>query len=119
MSIKAYPLPTIDKPQDPDLEEAARILQEMKERDRIASEILEKMAIEIREVSTKKDLRTYIYLPEKIHKNHKNWLPPVYMDEWTFYNTKKNKCFSYSDTILVLAYRGDEPVGRVMGIINN
>jgi len=44
MSIKAYPLPTIEKPQDPDLEEAARILLEMKERDRIATEILEKMA---------------------------------------------------------------------------
>ena len=76
------------------------------------------MGIEIREVKTKKDLRTYIYLPAKIHKNHANWLPPVYMDEWVFYNKKKNKSFSYSDTILVLAFRDGEPVGRIMGIIN-
>lgn len=77
------------------------------------------MAIEIREVSSKKDLRTYIYLPAKIHKNHKDWLPPVYVDEWAFYNTKKNKCFSYSDTILVLAWHDGEVVGRIMGIINH
>lgn len=77
------------------------------------------MAIEIREVKTKKDLRTYIYLPSEIHKNHFDWLPPVYMDEWAFYNPKKNKCFSYSDTILVLAYRDEQVVGRIMGIINH
>jgi len=77
------------------------------------------MGIEIREVLSKKDLRTYIYLPEKIHKNHSNWLPPVYIDEWDYYNTKKNKCFSYSDTKLLLAWRDGKPVGRIMGIINN
>jgi hypothetical protein len=76
------------------------------------------MGIEIKEVKTKNDLRTYIYLPAKIHKSHSNWLPPVYMDEWLFYNTKKNKCFSFSDTIILLAYRNGEPVGRIMGIIN-
>jgi hypothetical protein len=76
------------------------------------------MSIEIKEVKSKKDLNTYIRLPEKIHKEHKNWLYPIYSDEYTFYNPKKNDAFSHSDTIMFLAYENGEPVGRIMGIIN-
>jgi len=75
------------------------------------------MEIQIKKVETKKELQTYIYLPEKIHANHKNWLHPIYLDEWTFYSTK-NKIYSYSDTILYLAFENNKPVGRIMGIIN-
>jgi hypothetical protein len=77
------------------------------------------MAIEIREVKSRKDLKIFIHLPAKIHKNHMNWVPPVYMDEWTWYNPKKNLAFSYSDTVLYLAYRNNKAVGRIMGIINH
>ncbi|MBN1253641.1 MAG: hypothetical protein JXR51_00305 [Bacteroidales bacterium] len=77
------------------------------------------MTIIIKEVKTKKDLKTYIYLPEKIHQAHKNWLHPIYSDEFTFYSKKKNHTYSYSDTVLYLAYENDIPVGRIMGIINH
>ncbi|MEE9389812.1 MAG: hypothetical protein V3U91_01070, partial [Candidatus Aminicenantaceae bacterium] len=66
------------------------------------------MNISIREVKTRKDLRTFIFLPEKIHANHANWVPPIYMDEWKYFNPKKNKAFSYSDTVILLAFRGEE-----------
>lgn len=77
------------------------------------------MDIRISEVVSQKDLRTFIQLPAKIHKNHKNWVPPIYMDERTFFNPKKNKAFAHSDTILLLAKKGDIAVGRIMGIINH
>ena len=77
------------------------------------------MGITIREVTTKKDLRNFIYLPAKIHKNHKNWIPPLYIDEWDFYNPKKNHSFSHCDSILLMAYRENKIVGRIMGIINH
>ncbi len=77
------------------------------------------MSIIIKQVQTKKDLKTYIYLPEKLHSNHKNWLYPIYSDEWTFYSHTKNHTYSYSKTILFLAYQNNKPVGRIMGIINN
>jgi GNAT superfamily N-acetyltransferase len=77
------------------------------------------MDIEIREVKTRKDLKKFIYLPEKIHANHQNWVHPIYMDEWKYFNPKKNEAFSYCDTIILLAFRGEEAVGRVMGIINS
>ncbi|MGM0475067.1 MAG: hypothetical protein ACQERV_13060 [Bacteroidota bacterium] len=74
--------------------------------------------ITVREVTSRKELRDFIYLPEKVHRRDPDWLPPIYMDEWRFFDRKKNKAFGYSDTILYIAYRDHRPVGRIMGIIN-
>ena len=76
------------------------------------------MAIEIREVSGRKLRRQFIHLPAWIHKNHSNWVPPIYMDDRAFFNPAKNKSFAYSDAKLFLAYRDSTVVGRIMGIIN-
>jgi hypothetical protein len=75
--------------------------------------------IVIKEVFSKSDLKNFIHLPAAIHQNHSNWVPPIYMDEWEFFNPKKNKSFQSCDTILLLAYRSDKVVGRIMGIIHH
>ncbi len=75
--------------------------------------------VEIKEVKTKKDLRKFIHLPAKIHKNHANWVPPIYMDDWEFFNPRKNKSFDSCDTILLLAWKNGDVVGRIMGIIHH
>jgi hypothetical protein len=77
------------------------------------------MNLEIKEVRNRSELKKFIHLPAKIHKNHDNWVPPVYMDEWTFFNPKKNKAFDHSTTVLFLAWRKGIVVGRIMGIINH
>jgi len=77
------------------------------------------MPIEIREVLSNKDLKAFIYLPEKIHAGHENWVHPIYMDDWKYFDKKKNKAFGYCDTILILAWKDGRPVGRAMGIINH
>lgn len=76
------------------------------------------MDIQIREVENRKDLKRFIFLPEKIHIGHKNWVPPIWMDEKKFFNPAKNDAFTYCYTTRLLAYRGDKPVGRILGIIN-
>ncbi|HEK85527.1 MAG TPA: hypothetical protein ENO29_04115 [Candidatus Aminicenantes bacterium] len=76
------------------------------------------MAISTIEVKTKKQLKVFIYLPEKLHRGRENWVPPIYMDEWAYFNPKKNKAFEYSDTLMLLAEKDGEVVGRIMGIIN-
>lgn len=75
--------------------------------------------ITLKTVANKADLRQFIYLPARIHAGHTNWLPPIYLDEWDFFNKKKNKAFSSCDTILLIAYRSGQPVGRIMGIIHH
>lgn len=77
------------------------------------------MNIQVREVSTKKDLQTFIFLPEKIHHDHHNWVPPIYMDEWDYFNPQKNELFKHCDHVLLLAYQNNRPVGRCMGLIHN
>jgi hypothetical protein len=77
------------------------------------------MEITIREVKGRKDLKTFIYLPEKIHAGHKNWVHPIYMDEWKYFDAKKNKAFAYCKTVLLLAYKNGKAAGRIMGIIND
>lgn len=76
------------------------------------------MGINLIEVRNRKQLKTFIYLPEKLHRGRPNWVPPIYMDEWAYFDPKKNKAFEYSDTIMLLAEKDGEVVGRVMGIIN-
>ncbi|MFP4081311.1 MAG: hypothetical protein ACLFVG_00990 [Candidatus Aminicenantes bacterium] len=77
------------------------------------------MNIEIKEVQDGRDLKTFIYLPEKIHAHHETWVPPIYWDEKRYFNPKKNKAFSYCPAILLLAVKEKEVVGRIMGIINS
>jgi hypothetical protein len=76
------------------------------------------MPVSISEVKTKRDLARFIYLPLRLHRANPKWVPPVYMDEWKFFNPDKNKSFSYCDTILILAKKDNKVVGRVMGIIH-
>jgi len=78
-----------------------------------------KEPIVLKEVLSKKELKKFIHLPAAIHQNHSNWVPPIYMDEWEFFNPKKNKSFQSCDTILLLAYRNGNVVGRIMGIIHH
>lgn len=74
--------------------------------------------IVVKEVLTKQELRQFIFLPSKVHKDQPDWLPPIYMDEWLLFNKKKNRSYQYADTILYLAFRDNKPVGRIMGLIN-
>jgi len=77
------------------------------------------MTINIKEVTTRKLMREFIHLPAKIHKNHSNWVPPIYMDDWTYFNSKKNHAFDHCTTILYVAEKAGEIVGRIMGIISH
>jgi hypothetical protein len=77
------------------------------------------MSIEIKPVGTKKELREFIFLPEKIYKDSARWVPPMYADEWAFHNPKENKALLHSEVIRVIAFQNGKAVGRVMGIINH
>lgn len=76
------------------------------------------MAVTLREVQNDKDLRQFIYLPEKIHEGHAAWLPPLYRDEKGYFNPKKNPSFRSCDFRMLLADKDGASVGRIMGIVN-
>lgn len=74
--------------------------------------------IVVKEVLSPSDLKTFVYLSEKIHEERSNWVPPIYADEWIFFDHKKNPAYEVADTILFLAYINNQPVGKIMGIIH-
>ena len=77
------------------------------------------MSVSIEEVKTRQELYEFIYLPGILHKNHPNWIPPLYVDDKRCFSPKRNRAFSYSDCILALARKDTTVVGRIAGIINH
>jgi len=77
------------------------------------------MAIEVRPVTGRGELRRFIKLPAAVHRGHVNWIPPIYMDDWRYYDARRNQAFRYSEVTMALALRDARPVGRVMGIIQH
>ena len=72
--------------------------------------------IEIREVKTKKEQKEFLEFPLRLYKNNPYFVPPLYADEKKIFR----KDYIYYDTceaVYYLAYRGDEVVGRISGIL--
>jgi hypothetical protein len=64
-------------------------------------------------------MRQFIYLPEKIHRNHSGWVPPFYSDDKKTFDLGSNPAHAYCDSICGLAMQEGEPIGRIAGIINH
>jgi len=77
------------------------------------------MAIIISEVTTPRDLRQFIALPAKIHKNHKEWVPTLLNDDKVTFTPKLNETYKFCSTIRLLARRDNRVVGRIMGIVHH
>ncbi len=73
--------------------------------------------ITVLEVTNKHLYKQFLNLPYELHDGHQNWLPPIYSDDKAFFNRKKNVQFVNTDSILLLAFIDEKPVGRIMAII--
>ncbi len=78
------------------------------------------MSVEVREVSTPKERRLFIYFPERLYeKRYPQWVHPIYKGQHEFFNPRKHNAWNFSDAALFLAWRSGKVVGRVMSIINH
>lgn len=71
------------------------------------------------EVTTKKQLKEFVYLPEKLYADYPNFVPPLFLDEENFHDPKKNHALKDNETILFLAAHEGKILGRAMGIIHS
>jgi hypothetical protein len=74
--------------------------------------------IEVRTVSSKKDLMQFIKLPWKIYQNDPHWVPPLILDRKNLLDKKKNPFYTHAEMEMFLAYKNDELVGRIAAITN-
>lgn len=76
------------------------------------------MDINIRPLSGKSDLMTFIKCEWNFYKDDKYWVPPLIMDRVKTLDTKKNPFFHHSVIQLFVAEKDSEIVGRIAAIIN-
>ena len=71
------------------------------------------------ELGNRRQLKTFIKFPWRIYQDEPNWIPPLILDQLHFLTPGKNPYFSHSIAQLFMAFRGDEPVGRISAHENN
>ena len=76
------------------------------------------MAVEIREVDSKRELRKFITFANDLYATSPYYCPPIFFDEMNCFDPKKNPALEVCDHQLWMAYRDGKPVGRIAGIIN-
>jgi len=76
------------------------------------------MPVIIREVTSKKDLKRFIWFGINLYKNCEFAAPPLAMDDLLNLSKGKNPALDFCDTALFIAYKNDKIVGRIAGIIN-
>ena len=77
------------------------------------------MAIEIKEVTTKKELKQFIQFGIDLFKGNPYFCPPLVFDEINTFDTTKNPAHEICDHIIYMAYKDGKIVGRIVGIINH
>jgi len=75
--------------------------------------------IKVKKVKTNKDLRKFIRFPRKLYAGNKYWVPLLEFDELNTLRKDKNPAFEYCEAEYWMAYKGNEPVGRIAAIINH
>lgn len=72
----------------------------------------------IKEVKTKKDLKEFIKFADDLYKDNENYVPQLHSDITGTFDRTKNGAYEYCDSLLIIAYKENKVVGRLVGIIN-
>jgi GNAT superfamily N-acetyltransferase len=70
-------------------------------------------SVSIRPVRTRRELKRFVKVPFRLHRDHPQWVPPLVFERMEFLNPKKNPYFEHAEVEFFLAEREGEPVGRI------
>ena len=76
------------------------------------------MSVEIKKVSSRRDLDKFIQLHYDLYRGNQYDAPNLYSDELKMLSKDKNSAFEFCEAEYYLAYRDGKVVGRVAAIIN-
>jgi len=76
------------------------------------------MEISLKEITTKRELRSFIRFPHSLPRENDAWVPPLDMDEMNTLHWDINPAFEQCQTRYYLAYQNGKAVGRVAAIYN-
>jgi GNAT superfamily N-acetyltransferase len=75
-------------------------------------------SVTIRPVRARRDLKRFIDLPFRLHRDQPLWVPPLKLERRIFLNRRMNAFFSHGEAEYFLALRDGEVVGRVSAHVN-
>jgi hypothetical protein len=70
-------------------------------------------SVEIRPVRSRRDLKRFVKVPFRLHRDHPQWVPPLIFERMEFLDRKKNPWFEHGEAEYFVAERDGEPVGRI------
>lgn len=76
------------------------------------------MSIQIKTVTTRKDLKTFVRYANRLYKGNKYYVPSMPFDDLNTLDKEKNGAFDFCKAEYYLAYKDGEVVGRVAAIVN-
>lgn len=76
------------------------------------------MALELRPVRTRSDLKRFIKYPFSLYKNSPYWVPTLIADDLATLDLTRNPAGEFCESMYWLAYRDGHPVGRIAAILN-
>ncbi len=77
------------------------------------------MAILIKAVTSRKDLKIFARFANNLYKGNRFYVPSMPWDDLNTFDKEKNGAFEFCEAGFYLAYRGSEVVGRVAAIVNS
>lgn len=77
------------------------------------------MAITIKTVTTRKELKTFVRYANKLYKGNPYYVPSMPFDDMNTLSKDVNGAFEFCEAEYFLAYKDDRLVGRVAAIINH
>jgi GNAT superfamily N-acetyltransferase len=77
------------------------------------------MPIQIKEVSSLQELKTFIHFPFSLYRDNPYWVPALTFDELNTLRQDKNPAFEHCESRYWLAYEDGRLVGRVAAILNH
>lgn len=76
------------------------------------------MALEIKEITTRKELKQFIEFTNTLYRESEYYCPPLFFDEVNCFDKEKNPALEVCDYKLWMAFRDGKAVGRIAGIVN-
>jgi hypothetical protein len=74
--------------------------------------------VSIRPVRTRRELKRFVKVPFRLHRDHPQWVPPLIYERMQFLDRGKNPWFEHGEAEYFLAEREGEPVGRITAQID-
>ncbi len=74
--------------------------------------------ISIRPVRTRRELKRFVKVPFRLHRDSPQWVPPLIFERMEFLDRKENPYFEHAEAEYFIAERDGEPVGRISAQID-